>query len=66
LTAGGARGQSGVTFGGNGGGYGSAGGNGQNFNPGLTAGTGGASGAAVVGNSFITWTNFGIRNGPIT
>jgi hypothetical protein len=64
LTAAGGRG-CGTNCGGNGGGYGSSGGNGDSA-PGKAGSNGGASGAAVVGNSFITWTNFGTRNGPIT
>jgi hypothetical protein len=45
-----------------GGGYGSAGGT---INAGVTT-SGGAAGNAVVGNSLITWIDFGIRNGSIT
>lgn len=46
--------------GGGGGGWGAAGGRGA------LANTGGAGGAAVVGNAYITWTNTGTRYGSIT
>ncbi len=53
--------------GGNGGGPGSAGGNGTTGNVTVCepAGTGGAPGPAVLGNSFITWTTTGDRRGPL-
>ena len=56
--------------GGAGGGYGSGGSGGGNtsggFGGGGTGGAGGTTGAAVNGNSFITWPNFGTRTGPIS
>lgn len=52
------------TTGGGGGGWGAAGGNGLGIGAG--GGAGGAGGAAVVGNSYITWINTGTRYGSIT
>ena len=54
--------------GGNGGSYGSAGSSGVNAPSSnyLAASAGGAAGAAVVGNSNITWVSFGTRNGSIS
>lgn len=52
--------------GGNGGGYGAAGGHGCDAAFVGPGGLGGAAGAAVVGNSNITWLATGTRNGPIT
>lgn len=56
--------------GGAGGTYGSTGGNGCNGSYGggcgVPSGLGGAGGAAVVGNSNITWTATGTRNGSIS
>lgn len=56
--------------GGAGGTYGSAGGNGCNGSYGggcgVPSGLGGAGGSAVVGNSNITWSATGIRNGSIS
>jgi|GEM_PF-6527070 len=46
------------TYGGNGGALGQPGGN--------STGNGGAAGAHVVGNSFVTWTVPGTRLGPAT
>lgn len=62
-------GQQGISA--SGGSYGSAGGSGTNpfgvSGPGCcTPGAGGAAGAAVVGNSNITWIAFGTRNGSIS
>ena len=51
--------------GGGGGGWGSAGGNGGRATGGFGA-SGGPGGAAVVGNSYITWINTGTRYGAIT
>jgi uncharacterized repeat protein (TIGR01451 family) len=52
--------------GGNGGGPGQAGASGGQSTPaGATPGGGGAAGAAVNGNSFITWTNVGDRRGAV-
>ena len=52
-------------WGGGGGGWGSAGGNGGRATGGFGA-SGGTGGAAVVGNSYITWINTGTRYGAIT
>ena len=49
--------------GGGGGGWGASGGDGDNTVP---TSVGGAGGAAVVGNSYITWINTGTRYGSIT
>jgi len=49
--------------GGGGGGWGASGGTGYNS---PTPNAGGAGGAAVVGNSYITWINTGTRYGSIT
>ena len=51
--------------GGGGGGWGAAGGAGGRV-AGGSGGSGGAGGAAVVGNSYITWINTGTRYGAIT
>lgn len=52
-----------ATPGGTGGGLGSSG----LVSPGGTpAGVGGAAGSAIVGNPFVTWTNFGTRTGNIS
>jgi hypothetical protein len=51
--------------GGNGGGYGSAGSTGVSAG-GSSPGSGGAAGACIVGNSNITYTNTGTRNGSIS
>lgn len=56
-------GSSPATPGGTGGGLGSSG----LVSPGGTpAGAGGGAGAAIVGNPFVTWTNFGTRTGNIS
>ena len=52
-------------YGGGGGGWGAAGGNGGRV-AGGSGGSGGAGGAAVVGNSYITWINTGTRYGAVT
>ena len=54
-----------IAGGGGGGGWGAAGGNGGRV-AGGSGGSGGAGGAAVVGNSYITWINTGTRYGAIT
>jgi hypothetical protein len=55
----------GSSSGGSGGGYGSSGGGGQQA-PGVgSAGGGGSGGAAVSGNSSVTWIALGTRNGGI-
>jgi hypothetical protein len=54
------------SYGGNGGAWGSAGGSTSGVGPyGGSGGSGGAGGASVSGNSFITWTATGTRNGSI-
>jgi len=54
-----------IAGGGGGGGWGAAGGNGGRIGGGSGA-SGGPGGAAVVGNSYITWINTGTRYGAIT
>ncbi len=64
LTTGGGSGPYDFGQGGTGGNWGVNGGAGQNQN--TPGGAGGAAGAAVVGNSFITWLATGTRYGPIS
>jgi hypothetical protein len=54
-----------ATVGGNGATWGSTGGSTSNSSAGGSGGSGGAGGASVSGNSFITWTATGTRNGSI-
>lgn len=52
--------------GGNGGGWGSGGSTGQSSSDGDPGRSGGAAGAAITGNSNITWVTFGTRLGSIS